>query len=73
MLLKDSLNRDGQQCHQYQQYQQLPLTFTHWTQKKGTTVFDIGNPGLGLEQAHKCGRVKPVNWISNDNIYINKQ
>jgi hypothetical protein len=26
----------------------LPLTFTHWTQKKGTTVFDIGNPGLGL-------------------------
>jgi hypothetical protein len=73
VLLKDSLNRDGQQCHQYQQYKQLPLTFTHWTQKKGTTVIDIGNPGLGLEQAHKCGRVKPVNWISNDNIYINKQ
>ena len=26
-------------------------------------TYDIGNPGPGLGQAHKCGRVKPVNGI----------
>jgi len=24
---------------------------------------DFGNPGAGLEQAHSCGRVKPINGI----------
>jgi len=26
-------------------------------------TYCIGNPGYGLKQAHKCGRVKPVNGI----------
>ena len=26
-------------------------------------TYDIGNPGPGLGQAHKCGRAKPVNGI----------
>ena len=33
----------------------------NWTQN--TTTYDVGNPGPGLGQAHKCGRVKPVNGI----------
>jgi hypothetical protein len=40
-----------------------PLTSKHWTQKK-TLAYDIGN--YGMEQAHKCGRIKPVNGISTD-------
>ena len=45
--------------------------------------YDVGNPGPGLGQAHICCRIKPVNeiptllpcdnWISHDNININKQ
>jgi hypothetical protein len=27
------------------------------------TTYDVGNPSAGLEQAQKCGRVKPVNGI----------
>jgi hypothetical protein len=27
-------------------------------------TYNVGNPGLGLEQAQKYGRVKPVNRIS---------
>jgi hypothetical protein len=30
---------------------------------KKTTTYDVGNPGPGLGQAQKCGRVKPVNEI----------
>ena len=30
---------------------------------KKTMIYDIGNPGPGLEQAQKCGRVIPVNEI----------
>jgi hypothetical protein len=30
---------------------------------KKTTTYDVGNPGPGLGQAHKCGRVKSVNGI----------
>jgi hypothetical protein len=33
---KESLKSDGQQFHQYQQNEQSPLTFTQWTQKKGS-------------------------------------
>jgi hypothetical protein len=29
--------------------------------KNKTMTYDIGNLGPGLEQAHKCGSVKPVN------------
>ena len=31
-LSKESLNSDGQQLHQYQQYEQPTLTSNHWTQ-----------------------------------------
>ena len=27
--------------------------------KKKTMIYNLGNPGPGLDQAHKCGRVKP--------------
>jgi hypothetical protein len=37
----------------------LSLTFTHWTLKKD----NVGNLGLELGQAQKCGWVKPVNVI----------
>jgi len=34
-----------------------------------TMTYDIGNPGHGLVQAQKCGRIKPVNGIPT-NMYI---
>jgi hypothetical protein len=50
---------------------------------KRITTYDVGISGPGMEQAHKCGRVKPVgeiptpspldNWISNSNTDINKR
>lgn len=36
---------------------------THWIQKGGITIYDIGNPGPDLEQAQQCGMVKSVNGI----------
>ena len=30
------------------------------TEQKKTTTYDIGNPGPGLAQVQKCGRVQPV-------------
>jgi hypothetical protein len=30
---------------------------------KNTTTYEIGNPGPGLRQVQKCGRVKAVNEI----------
>jgi hypothetical protein len=30
---------------------------------KKTTTYDIGDPGPGLGQAHKCGRLKLINVI----------
>ena len=30
---------------------------------KNTTTYDVGNPGPGLGQAYKCGRVKLDNRI----------
>jgi hypothetical protein len=49
--VKESLNNDGQQFHQYQQDKQSPLIITHLTQKEITT-YDVGNlcPGLGQSQ-----------------------
>jgi hypothetical protein len=35
-------------------------------------TYDVGNPGPGMGQAQKCGRIKPVKkikWISNGNTY----
>jgi hypothetical protein len=57
------------------------FNWAHWTQKK-TTAIDVENPGPGLGQAHKCGRVNQFmrfqpspldNWISNGNTYVNKR
>ena len=58
----ESLNSDGQQFHKYQQNEQSPLTFTHRTQKR-QTKYDIGNQGLGLGQAYKCGGFQSVKGI----------
>ena len=49
-LCKESLKGDGQQFHQYQQNEQLPLTLTYRTQLK-TMTYDAGNPSPGLGQA----------------------
>lgn len=38
----------------------IPLTTIYSTQEK-TTVYGVVNPGTGLGQAHKHGRVKPIN------------
>jgi hypothetical protein len=40
---------------------------------KKTATYDVGNPSPCLGQTQKCGRLKPVIWISNDNTGINKQ
>ena len=65
---KERLNSDGQQFHQYQQNEQPPLTFTHWILKK-TMTYDIGDPDPGLNQAKKCGGVKPVNGNSTSPFF----
>ena len=59
---KDSLNSNGQPCHQYQQNSHLsPQIIKH----KKIMAYGIGNPGPDLEQAQKCGGVKLVNGIVN--------
>ena len=40
---------------------QSPLTFTHWTQNKETTTYNVGNPSPGFGQAQKYGGIKLVN------------
>ena len=40
---------------------------------KKTATYDVGNLSPCLGQTQKCGRLKPVIWISNDNTGINKQ
>ena len=52
-MWNESLNRDGHQFHQYQQNEQSPLILSHWTQET-TMIYDFGNPGPGLGQAHEC-------------------
>ena len=37
----------------------ITLTLTLLTEEKGT--YEVGNPGPGLGQAHKCDGIKPVN------------
>jgi len=48
---------------------------TQTTQHKKRLIYDIGNHGLGLGQAQKCGRVKiqPVNGIPYFSMYKNLQ
>ena len=63
--------------HQYQPKLTIPSHLKSLNIKK-TMTYDAENPGSGLGQAHKCGRVKPVNgiptafdnWISNGNTDI---
>ena len=52
-----------------------------FTDNKKTTIYEARNPGPGLGQGHKCGRVKPANgvttyhhdnWISIVYTYISK-
>jgi hypothetical protein len=40
-------------------YHHTPQTIEHKNDP------DIGNPGPGFRQAHKCGKVKSVNGIAN--------
>jgi hypothetical protein len=61
MIMKESLNSDGHQFHQYQQNEQLSLIITELTENK--PQHDIGNGGPGLGQTQQCGGVKPVNGI----------
>jgi hypothetical protein len=56
MLMKESLNSDGQHFHKYQQNEQSPLLLIHWTHKN-TSSYDIGNPDSVVRQAHKCGGI----------------
>ena len=64
-FMKQSLNSDGQQFHQYQQTvmvnqqnEQSTLTFTRRTQKP--TKYDVGNQGPDLKLAQECGGGKSV-------------
>jgi hypothetical protein len=43
--------------------------FKHVLQKK-IWQHGVGNPGHGLGQTQKYGRVKPVNWILNPHFLI---
>lgn len=64
-----------------QQNEQSSLALIHRTLKKkvGTSTYDVGNQGPGLEQVQKCCEVKPVTsdptllaiWVSNDTTYTN--
>ena len=33
-------------------------------------IYYLGNAGPGLPQVRQCGRVKPVNWITNFPLLI---
>ena len=56
MSLQEHLNSDGQQFHQYKQ---RIITSHHnsLNTKRGTTIYDVGNPDPGLRHAHMCGGV----------------
>ena len=61
ILLKESLNSDGQQFHQYQQ---SPFMFTHRTYAK-TTTYDVRNPCPVLGHTQRYDGDKLVNGIPN--------
>ena len=58
MLHKESLNSDDQQCHKYQQIEQSTTSYLKPMNTKKTMTYGTENPGPGLGQAQKCGRVK---------------
>ena len=43
----------------YHQNEQSPLILTHWQETQR-------NPGHGLRQSQRCGRIEPVNGIPNN-------
>jgi hypothetical protein len=57
LILECSQGCDGRE--------QSPLILTELNELKKTMTCDIGNPGLGLGQAQKCGRgnVKVCNFL----------
>jgi len=59
ILCQERFNTDGYQFHQYQQ--SLLFVTDHTEHKK--TIYDVGNPGPGLGQEHKCKVVQPGNGI----------
>ena len=61
-LWKESLSIDGHQFHQYQQNEQSLCILAELAEYKKD--HDIGNTDPGLEQAQKCGGVKPVSGIT---------
>ena len=62
-VLKETLNRDSDQFHRYQQNEHSSFTIAELTDhnKKKTTTYHVENPGPELGQAQICGGVKPVN------------
>jgi len=64
LLLKESLNSDCHQFHQYQQTNNLLLVLLNSLNTKKPTIYGIGNQSRGLGQAQQCGGVKPINGIS---------
>ena len=61
-IMKENLNSDGQQFHQYQQKEQYTSHLYSLNTKK-TRLYGMGNLGPGLGQAQKCGMIKLVNGI----------
>jgi len=50
ILNRESLNSDVNSTKQT-----ITFTLTRCTQKRGITIYDVGNPGLG--QTQRCGEV----------------
>jgi hypothetical protein len=42
-------------------YDEISTLQVTLAEHKKTTTYDVGNPSLDLEQAHKCGCIKPFN------------
>jgi len=58
--MKRKFNSDGQQFHQYQQREHLPLTSSNIEK---TMTYDIGNSGPDVGLAQICCEIKPANGI----------
>ena len=80
-IMKQTVNNDSQQFYKYQQN---GTTTSHHKSlnTRQTMTYDDGIQAPGLRKAQAWGGIKPVNrikdspsdnWISNDNIDINKQ
>ena len=52
-----------------QQFKPIPTKRTLIEHEKDST-YSVENTDPGLEQTHKCGRVKPVNGIPNATIML---